>query len=692
MEKFALKSQVGVPVVVLAHKQDNVEAINRLLRDAGHAAHCSGLSDINDLADALLQLTPELIVHFADEFPVAVSTVAELRRQGAPGIPLITVRSALDEAIIAADLEDGAQDVVSVTYARRLQSVVTRELRASRLERMLNETMDSARQYQEQLQEIVRNSEDAIAMVQEGIVVEVNPAWLNLFGYPADESLLGQPLMDLFEVESQNVLKGALVASLQGRWDNRAVNVLAESCDGSSLPLALAFQTTSFEGEPAVQVSIPRINEVLPATHAEVSVDPATGLFLRRHLLSAMEQRLGIQVPGGVRALAWIRPDKLLALRNELGPMAVEPVLNGMAKLLQEQLGPADLAGHLTGTAFGILLERGTMRDCEAWLDNLLRRIGAEVFEVGTQSLSITCSAGLAKSGRRAATLDLLLDEAERCCREAYASGGNRVRIPENVADDARAMEQDLVWVRRIKAALTENRFRLVHQPIASLRDSHQGLYDILVRMVSEDGNDILPGDFMPAAHRNQLMKGVDRWIIEASMAFSIRNRPARLFVRLSAETLRDPTLPIWLQNQLRTAGAEPQQLCFQVTEETCHLHLRETKDMAEALRCLGFQFAVEHFGIGRDPIQILRHIPMNYVKIDGSLMQGLAGNEKLQEKVGELITAAREHKVLTIAERVEDANTMAVLFQLGVCYMQGHYVHEPEVVLEDTTLLRTIA
>jgi PAS domain S-box-containing protein len=692
MEQSALKSQVGVPVIVLAHKQDNVEAINRLLRDAGHAVHCTGLSDINDVADALLQLPPELIVHFADEFPVAVPAVAELRRQSAPGIPLITVRDALDEAIISMDLEGGAQDVVSMTHSRRLQSVVARELRASRLERMLSETMDSARQYRQQLQEVVRNSVDAIAMVQEGIVVEVNLAWLDLFGYPADDGLLGQPLMDLFEVESHNVLKGALVASMQGRWDNRAIKVLAESCDGSSLPLALAFETTSFEGEPAVQVSVPRITEMLPATNAEAGIDPATGLYLRRHLLSAMEERLGKQLQGGVRALAWMRPDKLLELRNELGPMAVEPLLNGMAKLLQEQLGPTDLAGHLTGTAFGILLERGTMRDCEAWLDNVLQRIGVEVFEVGTRSLSITCSAGLAKSGRRAATLDLLLDEAERCCREARAGGGNRVRIPDNVADDTRAMEQDILWVRRIKAALVENRFRLVHQPIASLRDSHQGFYDILVRMVGEDGNDILPGDFMPAAHRNKLMKGVDRWIIGASMAFSIRNKPSLVFVRLSAETLCDPTLPTWLQNQLRTGGAQPQRLCFQVTEETCHLHLKETKGMAEALCRLGFQFAVEHFGIGRDPMQVLRHIPMNYVKIDGSLMQGLAGNETLQQKVGELITAAREHKVLTIAERVEDANTMAVLFKLGVCYMQGHYVHEPEVVLEDTALLRTIA
>jgi len=696
MENAALNSQVGIPVIVLSRKQDHVEAINKILRDARHPVHCSWLSDLNDLPDALMQLAPEMVVYFADEFSGDVAGVIASRNHGAPGVPLLSVRRQVDEQVIAQDLSAGAQDVVSLVHERRLQSVVARELRTYRLERAFKDTQVSATQYRKQVQALMDGSADAIAVAQEGIVVSVNPAWLELFGFDDEDALVGQPLMDLFETESHTILKGALVAVMQGKWEDQAVRVDAEVSDGSSLPLDLQLEVTRFDGEPAVQICVPRERADQGNPEAAVSEmlhkDAATGLYHRRPLLEAIEKRLGEQVKGGVRALAWIRPDKLLDLRNELGPLTTEALLDVLARLVTTQLGASDLAGRVTGNAFAILLERGTMGDCEAWTNNLLRTIATEVFELGERSLSLTCSAGLSKSGRQAETLDLLLDQAERCCREVRSAGGNALRMPEAVTDDTRAMEQDQVWVRRIKAALMENRFRLVHQPIASLHDSHQGLYDMLVRMIGEDGSEILPGEFMPAAQRNRLMKNIDRWVIGSSMAFAINRKPSRVFVRLSADTLQDPTLPAWLQNQLRNSGAQPQRLCFQLTEEVCHHHLKESKAMAGALRRLGFQFAVEHFGTGRDPMQVLRHIPMNYVKIDGSLMQGLARNEVLQQKVRELVTAARDHKVLTIAERVEDANTMAVLFQLGVSYMQGHYVQEPEVVLEDTTMLRTIA
>jgi EAL domain-containing protein (putative c-di-GMP-specific phosphodiesterase class I) len=155
--------------------------------------------------------------------------------------------------------------------------------------------------------------------------------------------------------------------------------------------------------------------------------------------------------------------------------------------------------------------------------------------------------------------------------------------------------------------------------------------------------------------------------------------------VKLSSESIIDRTLFDWLVQQVASSGIEPASLGFQVSEEDATQYLKQTKNLAEQLKGHGFIFAVEHFGIGRDPLRILSQTPMHYVKIDGSLMQSLATNHALQEKVRGFVAAAEKRKILTIAERVEDANTMAVLFQLGVAYMQGHYVHEPEVVLEET-------
>jgi EAL domain-containing protein (putative c-di-GMP-specific phosphodiesterase class I) len=140
--------------------------------------------------------------------------------------------------------------------------------------------------------------------------------------------------------------------------------------------------------------------------------------------------------------------------------------------------------------------------------------------------------------------------------------------------------------------------------------------------------------------------------------------------------------LPAWLETRIKNSDTDPTRIVFQVTEAAAASHLKQTRDMALRLKKTGFGFSVEGFAGGPGTGQIIGHLPMDYLKIDGSLMQGLAADTKLQERVGAIVKEARGRKVRTIAERVEDANTMAVLWQLGVQYIQGYQIREPEVVL----------
>jgi EAL domain-containing protein (putative c-di-GMP-specific phosphodiesterase class I) len=243
-------------------------------------------------------------------------------------------------------------------------------------------------------------------------------------------------------------------------------------------------------------------------------------------------------------------------------------------------------------------------------------------------------------------------------------------------------MSYDKVWVKHIKAALMENRFRLVQQPIASLQGEDPGMFDVLVRMIDHQGKEVLPSEFMAAAGRNDLMKNIDRWVVGASLSFAAQKKPECLFVRLSRETARDPSFLEWLDNHLRSSRAEPRRLCFQVSEESAASHLSEIKTLATRLRERHFRFALDSFGSGRDSGGLLEAVPLDFVKIDGTLVQGLRADPKLQLRARLLIEAATRHSIQTIGERVEDANTMAVLWQLGVQYIQGYFVNQPEEVV----------
>jgi EAL domain-containing protein (putative c-di-GMP-specific phosphodiesterase class I) len=201
--------------------------------------------------------------------------------------------------------------------------------------------------------------------------------------------------------------------------------------------------------------------------------------------------------------------------------------------------------------------------------------------------------------------------------------------------------------------------------------------------MVDEQGEEVSASDFMATAKRSKLLRAIDRWVIGASIAFCAHQATDVVFVKLSDESLLDSTLCAWIAEQVKGTGVKPANLCLQVSEEDASQYQKQTKGLAENLRGRGFRFAVERFGIGRDPMRVLESTPMDFVKLDGSLMQRIASDSALQEKIRAVVGSASRRNIATIATRVENANTMAVLFQLGIGYMQGHYLHEPEVVLE---------
>jgi multidomain signaling protein FimX len=205
---------------------------------------------------------------------------------------------------------------------------------------------------------------------------------------------------------------------------------------------------------------------------------------------------------------------------------------------------------------------------------------------------------------------------------------------------------------------------------------------DVLLRMLDTNGKEVLPGEFMPAAERNDMLKNIDRWVVGASLSFAAQRKPGCLFVRLSQDTVKDASFIGWLDNQVRATRSDPRRLCFQAHEDVVATHLDRVQKLSAELRGRGFRFAVERFGSGRDPQGMMAAASIDFIKIDGALVQALTSNPELQQRVRLLVEQAKARNIETIAERVEDANTMAVLWQLGVQYIQGYLVHAPEEIV----------
>jgi diguanylate cyclase (GGDEF)-like protein len=470
------------------------------------------------------------------------------------------------------------------------------------------------------------------------------------------------------------------------------LKVVALTAGGTTMQLSVRLDATSFDGDPAIKLTVPREAAPTAATEPEevvdqiLSTDPTTGFFHRRRFLELLTDRLDSSTrgAGGVRALAYIRPDNFREVERQIGPISSEDVLAQIAEQLRALAQPTDVCGRFGGQVFTLFLERATLRDVEAWAQNARGRIAERIFTAAHNTLSITCTIGLAEVGPATDRMETLIVEAQRSNQTGREQGGNRVVLEQTSDQSTRVQRFDEIWVMQIKAALMENRFRLAHLPVASLGGEQKTMHDTVIRMIDAQGDEVAATEFMPAAGRNRMLRAIDRWVVGASLSFCATTVVDCVFVKLSSESLIDKMLMAWLTKAVESSGVSPAKLCFQVSEEDATQYLAQTKELAVELKKSGYRFAIEHFGVGHDSARVLASTPMDFLKFDGSLMQGLATDRTLQEKVRGFIQLATKRDIATIAERVEDANTMAVLFQLGAGYMQGHYVHEPEVVLAE--------
>src|SRR5580692_1841198 len=441
-------------MIVMTRSQDHVEAINSTLRKAGHPVHCTWLPDARDLGDALTQLNPEMLVAFTDEPGIDLGSIMKVKTQSAPEMPVLIVRENIDETAIAEAMDMGAQDAVTLANRSRLQSVATRELRAYRLERALSTTLSSAREYREQLQNFLEGSADAITHVQEGIIVDANRAWVELFGYSENDALNGSPIMDLFEHETHPALKGALVACLQGKWSGHTLRVQALLSDGSTLALELLLTKADYENEPAVRIAISarhkKDHDLEVRLAGAVKNDASTRFLQQRYLVAAVRERCAHPMKGGVRQFAHIKPDRFVDIQNAIGVLASEDFMAQLAELLRTQLTATDLCGRFGGNGFLVLLERGTERDVETWAENVVKRVNEHVFAIEDKTLSATVTVGLgllpaANPDAGAATPDVgaAIADAISATRRGRELGGNQMYVVDKSDTDTRVQAYD---------------------------------------------------------------------------------------------------------------------------------------------------------------------------------------------------------------------------------------------------------
>jgi Amt family ammonium transporter len=375
--------------------------------------------------------------------------------------------------------------------------------------------------------------------------------------------------------------------------------------------------------------------------------------------------------------------DQFKVVNDTCGHVGGDDLLIRLGALLQSRLRPTDTLARLGGDEFGVLM-RGRDEVAGRWVAERLRSAVDEFcFIWSDKSFRIGVSIGMVMIDSASTDSGQLMSAADIACYAAKESGRNNIHQYQNKDEVLVQRYSQMEWISRITQAIEDGRLRLFVQKIVSTTpgDSDTQCYETLLRMIDKDGSVIVPMAFLPAAERYNLMRKIDRWVVErlfALMREFPRLRDMHISVNLSGQTLGDQQLLNWIRDQLDSTAVNPERVMFEVTETVAIANLQTALTFMRDVRDKGCTIALDDFGSGLSSFNYLKTLPVDIIKIDGHFVKDVLSEPINAAVVESIVQISRHLGLKTVAEYVETQSIANTLKQIGVDYLQGFHVAKP--------------
>ena len=419
----------------------------------------------------------------------------------------------------------------------------------------------------------------------------------------------------------------------------------------------------------------------------QASHDHLTGLLNRR----AFEQLLGNALErargeGLDHAICYIDLDLFKVVNDSSGHAAGDELLRQIAEVLRARLRRHDVLARLGGDEFGVLLTGCDVAKAAQIAESLRDAVVAYRFAWEDKLHQVSASVGVAPISAASGDLSDVMRAVDLACYSAKESGRNAVRVATPGDQELAARQGEIDWVARLRHALKEDRFALFGQEIRTLAGRTRGLHcEVLVRMRDEEGDLVSPAAFLPAAERFRLMPELDRWVITQTLRLlaPLQGRAGIedcvVNLNISGQTLGDRGVLDFVVDAISSSGVAPGCLCFEITETAAIGNLTAAMRVMGVLRGMGCRFALDDFGSGLSSFAYLKNLPVDYLKIDGAFIRGLAVDPADRAMVASINEVAHALGIRTIGECVENEEVRAELKRMAVDCAQGYHIARPE-------------
>ncbi|MFK5913492.1 MAG: EAL domain-containing protein [Woeseiaceae bacterium] len=678
-------------VLTIFDSSEEAEVLINTLRKAGYIVRDIRVEDDEDMEPAI-EDNPLDIILAKQTLPLfnAAQAVKLLASSGRD-IPLIVVTPKGQEASAIEILKLGARDAVASDQTERLRFIVQRELAELQNRRALRRSEKLLHETEKRTRNLIDSSRDAIAYVHDGAHIYANEAYLKMFGYADLEDIEGMPILDMVSSDDHVKLKEFLRGYAKGQITDDTLDVVGQHTEGKMFNITMEFSNASMEGESCSQIIIrdqAQSKELQNQLNVLSKQDLLTGLYNHTYFIEQADKMISRAVDGHAKgSLLYIMLDKYDEIKSNVGISGRDLVLTDIATILKEKLTKLGLLARFEGAAFTLLLNNADQAQAEKIAAGICKLVHNNISEVNKKSITTSSSIGITNINETTSNLQDCLNRAEKGALAAEKLGGDQFSTFNPAIAELAEKEQHTVWANKIKVALKENKFHLLYQPVISLRGEPGAHYEVLIRMTDDDGKEVLPYEFLPAAEEMGLINYIDRWVIAHTfmlLADRMKHETnTRFFIKLSSGSLTDIDFLPWVTERIKSLRLDADSLVFTVNEATALNYLKQAKATLQGLRSINCRVGIENFGTEQNTFQSLKHLDVNYLKIDASLALNLKDSIESQEKLKEIAEEANERGIMAIAAFVEDANSMALLWQSSVAFIQGHFLQQPDSELK---------
>ena len=684
---MVIGKDTALRLVLVDDQVNEAEAIVSSLRNAGIAVRPLRPESMDELAALLTQQSVDLVLAEHASTAMPFNEVGLVVAGCGRDVPLLAVLDGVNDEILDAVQAIGAQGVALRGRPQQLLRAVRdawTDLDARRSQRQLEAQL---RETERRCDALIDSSREPIAYIHEGMHIRANQAYLEMFGYDDFEDIEGMSLLDLVAPAHVADFKLLLKRLSKGEAPPPRYSLTARDVEGRDFPAVMEFTAAQYEGEPCQQVifrrqAVDHDPELARQLEDLKQRDAATGLLNRPTFIAALDGAVAdAAAHGTAHGLLLIEPDHFSELLDVIGLDAADQLIAAIGQRLQGEVPDALVARF--GERQIALLAHGSDHVATSALAEMIRDAFADhVLEVGDHSLNATISIGGVQIGEKIASTSQVLAKANQGVVAAVGVGGNRIELYDPGALDRAELERIEAWVARIREAIDSDGFRLDFQPVISLQGEGGELYEMFLRLQGSDGEPVEPATYLPIAEEHGLLGQIDRWAIARAVALVGERMRAgkrtRILLSLSQDAVQDPTMASHVAAHLASSGVSGDSLVLAVPEAKVFTNLRAAQEFVSTMAGFGVRIALEKFGAGLNSLQLLAHVEPAMLKLDPQFMDDLAKNAQSQQQVRNIASQAASRGIRTVADRVQDAASMTLLFSAGVDFVQGEFLAPP--------------